>query len=413
MSSAAPEPRGAVATPATVDVAVAVLTYNNVETVKMVAATAAAGLAQHFPGLSAVLIDADAGSSDGTPEALETAGLPLVVTHYEPPAGERAAVPFHGVPGRGEGLRAVFAAARELKARVCVVLEADVASVAPDWIRDLAGPVLTEKADFVGPAYARHRWEGTITRLLLSPLVRALYGRRLQQPFGGQQALSARLIDHLLVHPKWNWSGRDVSDLWITGAAIADGFAVWEAWLGPHAVRSRTRTNDLPTMLAETVGAVFTLMDRHQDLWLEVRGSEPLPTVGAPRAPLVEPRALEVDAMLDAFRLGVRDLGGIWDLILTPDTLGEVLVLENAPGPGFRFPDDLWARIVYEFALGHHYAVVHRDHLLRSLVPLYLGRTAAYVQVTRTATAQATEEMPEETARAFERQKPYLVEHWR
>src|SRR5205814_1454909 len=84
---------------------------------------------------------------------------------------------------------------------------------------------------------------------------RALYGRRLQQPFGGQQALSARLLDHLLVHPKWNWSGRDVSDLWITGAAIADGFAVWEAWLGPHAVRSRTRTGDLPSMLAETLGA--------------------------------------------------------------------------------------------------------------------------------------------------------------
>jgi len=397
----------------TVDVAVAFLTYNNAETVKTVAAAAAAGLAQHFPGVSAALIDADAGSSDGTTEALEAAGLPVVVAHYEPPAGERAAVPFHGVPGRGEGLRAAFAAARDLKARACVVLEADVVSAAPDWMRDLAGPILGEKADFVGPAYARHRWEGTITRLLLAPMVRALYGRRLQQPFGGQQALSARLLDHLLVHPKWNWSGRDVSDLWITGAAIADGFAVWEAWLGRHAVRSRTRTGDLPTMLAETVGAVFTLMDRHQDLWLEVRGSESLPAVGTPQAPLVEPRTLEVEAMLDAFRLGVRDLGGIWDLILSPDTLGELLVLENATGPGLRFGDDLWARIVYEFALGHHYSVVHRDHLLRSLVPIYLGRTAAYVEATRTATAEATEQMLEDTALAFERQKPYLVEHWR
>jgi glucosylglycerate synthase len=397
----------------TTDIAIAFLTYNNVETVKTVAAAAAAGLAQHFPGVSASLIDADAGSSDGTPEALEAAGLPVVVTRYEPPVGERAAVPFHGVPGRGEGLRAAFAAARDLHARVCVVLEADVVSAGADWIRDLAGPILGDKADFVGPAYVRHRWEGTITRLLLAPQVRALYGRRLQQPFGGQQALSARLLDHLLVHPKWNWSGRDVSDLWITGAAIADGFAVWEAWLGPHTVRSRTRTGDLPTMLAETVGAVFTLMDRHQDLWLEVRGSESLPTVGTPHPPLVEPRALEVDAMLDAFRLGVRDLGGIWDLILAPDTLGELLVLENATGPGLRFRDDLWARIVYEFALGHHYAVVHRDHLLRSLVPIYLGRTAAYVQATRVATAEATERMLEDTALAFERQKPYLVEHWR
>ena len=103
------------------DVAVVLLTYNNAETVKTVAAAAAAGLAQHFPGVSATLINADAGSSDGTPELLETAGLPIVVAHYEPPAGERAAVPFHGVPGRGEGLRAVFAAARDLKARACVV----------------------------------------------------------------------------------------------------------------------------------------------------------------------------------------------------------------------------------------------------------------------------------------------------
>jgi len=154
-------------------------------------------------------------------------------------------------------------------------------------------------------------------------------------------------------------------------------------------------------------------MDRHQDLWVEVRGSEPLPTVGTPQGPLVDPRTLEVDAMLDAFRLGVRDLGGIWDLILSPDTLGELLVLENATERGLQFRDDLWARIVYEFALGHHYSVVHRDHLLRSLVPIYLGRTAGYVEATRTATARATEDMLEETALAFERQKPYLVEHWR
>lgn len=395
------------------DVAVALLTYNNAETVKTVAAAAAAGLAQHAPGARAVLVNADAGSSDGTPELLETAGLPVVTARYEPPAGERAAVPFHGVPGRGEGLRAAFVAAQRLGARACVVLEADVVSITPDWMLGLAVPVLAGKADFVGPAYARHRWEGTITRLLLAPLVRALYGRRLQQPFGGQLTLSARLIDHLLVHPKWNWAGRDVSDLWITGAAIADGFAVWEAWLGPHLVRSRTRTSDLPSMLAETVGGVFTLMDRHQDLWLEVRGSEPLPTVGDPLPPLVDPRPLETEPMLDAFRRGVRDLGGIWELILSPETLGDLLVLEGAPGGGLRFPDDLWARIVYEFALGHHYAVVHRDHVLRSLAPLYLGRTAAYVQATRAATAAGTEAALEGAALAFERQKTYLVEHWR
>lgn len=399
--------------PPAVDLAVAVLTYNNADTIKGVVTTAAEGVARHFPETNTVLIAADAGSSDGTRELVESAGLPVVRAPYEPPAGERVVVPFHGVPGRGEGLRAVFNAARELRARALVVVEADVVSITPEWIRDLAGPIVRDKADFICPAYTRHRWEGTVTRLMLAPLVRALYGRRIHQPFGGQQALSARLIEHLLLHPKLDWTGRDVSDLWITGAAIADGFSVWEAWLGPHVVRSRTRTTDLPPMVAETLGAAFTLMDRHQDLWLEVRESEALPAVGEPQPPSTEPMSVDVRALLEGFQLGVRDLSSIWELILAPDTLGEVLVLDGGNPSTFRFPDDLWARVVYDFALGHHYGVVHREHLLRSLVPLYLGRTAAYVAATQRAGVEATERALETVAAAFERQKPYLVEHWR
>jgi glucosylglycerate synthase len=398
--------------PAT-DLAIAVLTYNNAETVKTVVTAAAEGVARHFPDVQTTLLAADAGSADATIDLVHSAGLPVVAVPYEPPAGERAAVPFHGVPGRGEALRAVFIRARQLGVRALVVLEADVVSITPDWIAELGRPILTDKADLLCPAYPRHRWEGTVTRLMLAPLMRALYARRIHQPYGGQQALSARLIDHLLLHPKWQWTGRDVTDLWVTGAAIADGFSVWEAWLGPYVVRSRTRTTDLPAMVAGTLGAAFTVMDRHQDLWLEVRDSEPVPTVGQPQPVSIEPMSVDVRALFEGFRLGVRDLSSIWELILAPDTLGEVLGLDGDDAERFRFPDDLWARVVYDFALGHHYGVVHREHLLRSLVPLYLGRTAAYVTATRQATAEATEQILEATAMAFERQKPYLVEHWR
>ena len=400
------------ARPAT-DLAIAVLTYNNADTVKGVVTAAAEGVAQHFPDLSATLIAADAGSSDASPALVHSGGLPVVAVPYEPPAGERVAVPFHGVPGRSEGLRAVFTAARELRVRTLIVLEADVVSATPDWVGELARPILRDKADFVCPAYTRHRWEGTVTRLVLAPLMRALYGRRIHQPYGGQQALSARLIEHLLLHPKWDWTGPDVSDLWITGAAIADGFSVWEAWLGSYAVRSRTRTTDLPAMVAGTLGAAFTVMDRHQDLWLEVRDSEALPTAGQARPVSIEPMSVDVHGLFDGFRLGARDLSSIWELILAPDTLGEVLALESDDPERFQFSNDLWARVVYDFALGHHYGVVHREHLLRSLVPLYLGRTAAYITASRRATAEATEQILEMVAVAFERQKPYLVEHWR
>src|SRR5438874_1601569 len=148
--------------------------------------------------------------------------------------------------------------------------------------RPIVPALLTyNNADLVLPAYARHRYDGTITNLLLAPLVRALYGRRLRQPLAGALAMSGRLVEHLLLlHPGWRWAGRDLADLWIIGTAIADGFAVWEAWLGPRRVESRTRTTDLPTMVAQTLGGVFALMERHADVWRQVQGSEPVPTIG-------------------------------------------------------------------------------------------------------------------------------------
>jgi hypothetical protein len=368
---------------------------------------------KHFQGVSAALVNADAGSSDGTQEALARAGVPVVLAHSEAPLGERAEVPFHGVPGRGEALRTILGVAQRLGARTLVLLEADVTTITDEWPHRLSRPIREDGADWVAAAYVRHRYDGTITRLLLSPLLRALYSRRLHQPIGGQQALSARLVEHLLVHPRWNWTGRDVTDVWIVGTAIADGFSVWEVPLGAYRVQSATRSHDLPTMVSQSLGAVFTVMDRHGDLWLETRGSEPVPGYGDLPPALTDPVEVDVERMIEAFRLGLRDLTTIWEHIMTAETLGDVLALGASDPARFRFPDDLWARVVYDFALGHHYGVVHREHLLRSLVPLYLGRTAAFIVATRDRSATATEAQVEAVGAAFERQKSYLVERWR
>ena len=117
--------------------------------------------------------------------------------------------------------------------------------------------------------------------------------------------------------------------------------------------------------------------------------------------------------MVDAFRRGLRDLGAIWEHILAPETLGDVLSLDTASPARLAFPDELWARVVYDFALGYHYNVVYRDHLLRSLVPLYLGRTAAFVVATRDRDAGAAKAHLDAVGAAFERHKRYLVERWR
>lgn len=395
------------------EIAIGVPTYNNAGTAAHVAEAVRVGVEKHFRGVTTALVNADAGSSDGTPEVLTQAGLPSVLAHSQAPLHERAEVPFHGVPGRGDALRTILGITHRLTARVLVLLEADVTTITDEWPYRLARPIQEDGADLVAASYLRHRYDGTITRLLLSPLLRALYARRIHQPLSGQQALSSRLIEHLLVHPRWNRTGRDVTDVWIVGTAIADGFVPSEVSLGPYRVQSATRSQDLPTMVAQSLGAVFTVMGRHQDLWLETRGSEPVPGYDEAPPPLTEPLDVDVERMIEAFRLGLRDLTPIWEHIMTSETLGDVLTLDAPDAARFRFPDDLWARVVYDFALGHHYGVVHREHLLRSLVPLYLGRTAAFIVATRDRNAAATDLQIEAVGAAFERQKPYLVERWR
>ena len=43
------------------------------------------------------------------------------------------------------------------------------------------------------------------------------------------------------------------------------------------------------------------------------------------------------------------------------------------------FADALWIETLTQFAVAHHREVMHRDHLVRTLVPLYLGRAAAFL----------------------------------
>jgi glucosylglycerate synthase len=72
----------------------------------------------------------------------------------------------------------------------------------------------------------------------------------------------------------------------------------------------------------------------------------------------------------------------------------------------------LWVRLVYEFASAYHQEKLDRSHLLQSLVPLYLGRTASFILEVRESGAREVEERIEQLCQTFESEKPYLQKHW-
>jgi hypothetical protein len=115
--------------------------------------------------------------------------------------------------------------------------------------------------------------------------------------------------------------------------------------------------------------------------------------------------------MVDAFRLAYKNLQELWSLALPPQSLLALKKLSLSEPSAFAIAPGLWARIVYDFALAYHLRTLNRGHLMGAFTPLYLAWVASTLRVTVDEASAAT--YREETAAAFEREKPYLVARWR
>jgi glycosyltransferase involved in cell wall biosynthesis len=400
----------------TVDLLVGIPSYNNADTIAHVVRAAAAGLAKYFPGRSAVIVNSDGGSDDGTAEVVAKTELQspsaILVSHPVSPV-HKILTPYHGIPGKGSAFRTVFAIAEKLQAKACAVVDSDVRSIRPEWFELLLGPIVAEDFDYVAPLYLRHKFDGTITNSIVYPLTRALYGREVRQPIGGEFGFSGRLAGHYLKKPVWESNvARFGIDIWMTTTAIADGFKVCESFLGAKIHDPKDPGADLADMLVQVVSAVFDLMETYEDRWKEVEGAEDVPLFGFPHDVGLEPVKVNVGRMVRIFRQGVRDLAEVWARALDEATLAAVTALGDDDREAFRFPDSLWVRVVFDYALAYRRRALNREQLLRSLVPLYLGRTASVVVQNMDSGAEEVEASIRALAETFVAQKDYLRERW-
>jgi hypothetical protein len=307
-----------------------------------------------------------------------------------------------------------MAAARELGAGCIAVLDADMTGLTGDAVARLVAPVLDDGADLVSPAYARSVAEGTLTTNLLAPLTRALYGRRLQQVTGGCLAVAGSFAEHCLE----TGLGADSQhahgiEIALTTAAVASRARVAEAQLGRRLVDPTLPQVDLATTLVRTVGPVFDLMETYRDAWEQARGSVAVPSVGEPPAMLPDAARPAVERMVHAFGLGMKDLLPVWEQVMPETTLARLYPLALLEPDDFDFRPALWARVVMDFAVAHHERRLPRDHLLRSLTPLYLGRVAAFLRTAWAATGNNLAGVLDQIGRAFEAEKDDLGARWR
>jgi hypothetical protein len=154
-------------------------------------------------------------------------------------------------------------------------------------------------------------------------------------------------------------------------------------------------------------------MDLCASHWQRIRGSQATPVWGNASDAPTDSQAIDTQPMLDSFLLGSKNLDEVWRLILPPNALLELRKLTRLGPDQFRIPDDLWACIVYDFALAYRLRTMSRVHLLGALTPLYLGWVASWVREVSNLSSAAAEQRLEQFARAWEEKKPYLLSRWR
>ena len=393
----------------TADLVVGLATAGSSATAPVVAAAVRAALDAHFAGQAAVVVHTDQAPSEETSAALAAALGPVRVVQ-----APRAGHATDGALDWAQAVRTVLTVGRMLDARALVMLNADLASTTADWLRALATPVLKEDLGLVLPIYQRYRYDGTLTQALVVPLMRSLFGRQLAHPLAEEFACSGAAADAFLAQPVWETDlGRHGLEFWLPAAAIERGFPVGQAVLGPRVAAAAQPAAPLGRIVGRVAGALFALAEQSESYWLDVRGSEPVVTFGVPPEPLPGGPTVDPQRMQVGFVQGVRDLLPVWERILAPENLGEVLELSDRPLERFRFPDRLWARVVYDFLLAYRARVVYRSHAAQSLAPLYLGRAASVVLETRARPPAALLLSATRLGGMFEEDKAYLADRWR
>ena len=389
------------------DVLVGIPSYRNAGTIGHVVRTVVRGLRTSFPHMRAVVVNADGGSDDGTSDAVREAldGMPAIVGAYR------------GLPGKGSAFRAIFEAAAELGVAACAVVDSDLRSITPEWIERLLGPICSGRAEYVTPLYARHKHDGTITNTIAYPLTRALYGWRVRQPIGGEFGFSGELARVFLNGESTAglWES-DVArfgiDIYMTTTALVRGAAIAQAYLGAKVHDPKDPGADLGPMFRQVVGTAFRLAAANEDRWCAVDGSTSPPVVG--EVGVVEPEAVNADAALlvRRFREGESEHGATWREALSDGSLDAVrrAMAEDLP---HALEGEAWARIVYELLAASALRPESTDEYVLSLVPLYFGRVAAFIDDARDMTTSGSERLVEEQAAAFEAAKPVLRERWR
>lgn len=313
--------------------------------------------------------------------------------------------------------------ALEHNARAVILLGGDTAALSapnainPTLLRSLIDCMRSKDIDLVLPRFHTGPNDALVNSALLYPLSRSLFGADIHFPLPIDAVISARMARRLAsTTQRLVALNQGSSLLWPVAEAAAAGFSVREVSAAdstPPTPPPPATQADFNALFVSIAGSLFADIETKATFWQRARGlSIPPPRTASP-PPITEIAASpEIHDMIETFRIAQDNLQEIWSLVLPPQSRLALKKLSILSPDAFAMEPDLWARIVYDFALAFHLRTLNRNHLLGAMTPLYLAWVASYLRFVAGDTTRAAHAI-ELTASAFETEKSYIVSRWR
>jgi glucosylglycerate synthase len=353
-------------------IVIGVPSRNETATVGSVVKAAVEGLRAIGAEGRALLVNADNGSHDGTPAAFAAAARGI--------ACECLAVPAHGT-GKGSNVLAIMREAESVGAECVLLLDADVRTVEPSWVGAMLEAVVGDGPLLAAPIYRRNRLEGNTTNHVVSPLMSAVFGARVEQPIAGDFAFNAAFVRACLEHPVPDSAQLYGIDVHLTAMAAREGWPIVQVPLG-----RKLHNPGFPKILYGSQQVIDSLLHA---VALLTRPRPYIEPTAVPRRTVdpeisVPDRALVAAAIAKAARYLSANSGGIAQLFPT---------VKDLPGTegGLRIDEWSWAQILADAvaALAADTLPLVRDHL----VALYLSRVMTYWQQIEGCGPEAIDEL--------------------
>lgn len=386
------------------DIIVGIPSYNVDDTIDFVIEQIGKGLHEYWKDYKSLILVADGGSVDDTREVARSTEIPPYI--------EKTVSIYRGLPGKGTAVRAILEASQFLDAKATLMIDSDLHSIGPKWMKNLITPIIEDEYDYIAPYYKRYKHDATITNNIAYMLIRAIWGKRIRQPIGGDFGFSQKLINSLLQDERWETDvARFGIDTWITTTAAKNGYKLGQTRLGAKLHEAKDPSKHLGPMFRQVVITTFELMADFEEDWENIEGSKPIDILGEEIGLEPEEFDIDLDSLVESFRSGWNNFHSLWNDVLNKKSFLLLKTIMREKDYSMLNHEN-WSKIVYDFASVFHHRRRHHAKIINTLLPLYNLRVASLYQSSVEMENDDFEKLIEEAALTFEKNKPYLLKRW-